>query len=381
MFSSRGRIILFLIILLAATLYGYFSLRDESGNVRYKTHVVDHGDIARTISANGTLTPLELVEVGTQISGRVIQLFADFNDEVKTGQILAKLDPALLDAQLQQSEANLKSAQTALSVAINKDRRSRNLVERGFISREAMDESKELLDSARAQVVVNQAQIARDRTNLDYSIIRSPVSGVVIARNVNIGQTVAANFQTPILFQIARDLKQMQIEISVVEADIGQIHDGQTMVFTVDAFQDREFSAVVKQIRLNPTIQENVVTYSVIATVINEDGSLLPGMTANVRFIVNEKSGVLRVPNAALRYKPSRKEFAKPTDTQPGQRLLYRLENNRPVPVKVATGITDGSFTEILSGELNANDELITEEIDDSKQDKSGGSNFKFRMF
>ncbi len=381
MFSSRGRIILFLIILLAATLYGYFSLRDESGTVRYKTHVVDHGDIARTISANGTLTPLELVEVGTQISGRVIQLFADFNDEVKTGQILAKLDPALLDAQLQQSEANLKSAQTALSVAINKDRRSRNLVERGFISREAMDESKELLDSARAQVVVNQAQIARDRTNLDYSIIRSPVSGVVIARNVNIGQTVAANFQTPILFQIARDLKQMQIEISVVEADIGQIHDGQTMVFTVDAFQDREFSAVVKQIRLNPTIQENVVTYSVIATVINEDGSLLPGMTANVRFIVNEKSGVLRVPNAALRYKPSRKEFAKPTDTQPGQRLLYRLENNRPVPVKVATGITDGSFTEILSGELNANDELITEEIDDSKQDKSGGSNFKFRMF
>ncbi|MXS80675.1 HlyD family secretion protein [Nitrosomonas eutropha] len=381
MFSSRGRIILFLIILLAATLYGYFSLRDESGNVRYKTHVVDHGDIARTISANGTLTPLELVEVGTQISGRVIQLFADFNDEVKTGQILAKLDPALLDAQLQQSEANLKSAQTALSVAINKDRRSRNLVERGFISREAMDESKELLDSARAQVVVNQAQIARDRTNLDYSIIRSPVSGVVIARNVNIGQTVAANFQTPILFQIARDLKQMQIEISVVEADIGQIHDGQTMVFTVDAFQDREFSAVVKQIRLNPTIQENVVTYSVIATVINEDGSLLPGMTANVRFIVNEKSGVLRVPNAALRYKPSRKEFAKPTDTQPGQRLLYRLENNRPVPVKVATGITDGSFTEILSDELHANDELITEEIDDSKQDKSGSSNFKFRMF
>lgn len=381
MFNSRGKIIFFLIILLAAALYGYFSLRDESGKVHYKTHTVDHGDIARTISANGTLTPLELVDVGTQISGRVIQLFVDFNDLVKTGQILAKLDPALLDAQLQQSEANLKSAQTALSVATNKARRSRDLVERGFISREAMDETKELLDSARAQVVVSQAQIARDRTNLDYSIIRSPVSGVVIARNVNIGQTVAANFQTPILFQIARDLKQMQIEISVVEADIGQIHDGQTMVFTVDAFQDREFSAVVKQIRLNPTIQENVVTYSVIATVINEDGSLLPGMTANVRFIVNEKSGVLRVSNAALRYKPSQKELAKPTETQPGQRLLYRLENNRPVPVKVTTGITDGSFTEILSDELNVNDELITEEIDSSKQDKSGGSNFKFRIF
>ncbi|WP_240141361.1 efflux RND transporter periplasmic adaptor subunit [Nitrosomonas sp. HPC101] len=350
--------------------------------MHYKTHAVDHGDIARTISANGTLTPLELVDVGTQISGRVIQLFADFNDLVKTGQILAKLDPALLDAQLQQSKANLKSAQTALSVAINKARRSRDLVEKGFISREAMDDAQELLDSAQAQVVVNQAQIDRDRTNLDYSIIRSPVSGVVIARNVNIGQTVAANFQTPILFQIARDLKQMQIEISVVEADIGQIHDGQSMVFTVDAFQDREFPAVVKQIRLNPTIQENVVTYSVIATVINEDGSLLPGMTANVRFIVNEKSGVLRVPNAALRYRPSRKEFSGTTETQLlGQRLLYQLKNNRPLPVKVITGITDGSFTEILSGELKVNDELIIEETNSNKQDKPGASNFRFRMF
>ena len=381
MFSSRRKIVLFLIILFTSVIYGYFSLQEESGKIRYKTRAADQGDIVRTISANGTLTPLELVDIGTQISGRVIELFADFNDQVKTGQILAKLDPALLNAQLRQSEANLKSTQTALSVAINKANRSRNLIEKGFLSKEAMDEVKELLDSARAQVIVSQAQVARDQANLDYSIIRSPISGVVVARNVNIGQTVAANFQTPTLFQVARDLKQMQINISVAEADIGQIHTGQTMVFTVDAFQDREFSAIVKQIRLNPTVQENVVTYNVIATVINEEGTLLPGMTANVRFIVNEKTEVLRVPNAALRYKPSLEELIATAETQPGKRLLYRLEGNRPVAISVTTGITDGNFTEILSNELNVNDPLIIEEMIGKKQDKSAASNFRFRMF
>lgn len=381
MFSSRKSVTLFLIILLSGIIYAYFSFQGKSGKVRYQTRAVSRGDIVRTISANGTLTPLELVDIGTQISGRVIELLADFNDQIKTGQILARLDPALLNAQLQQSEANLKSAQTALSVAIRKASRSRDLVAKGFISKEAMDDTEQLLDSARAQMNVSQAQLTRDRANLDYSIIRSPISGVVVARNVNIGQTVAANFQTPTLFQVARDLKQMQINISVAEADIGQIHTGQTMMFTVDAFQDREFTAIVRQIRLNPTIQENVVTYNVIATVINEAGDLLPGMTANVRFIVSEKTGVLRAPNAALRYKPGQEELITAAETQPGKRLLYRLENNRPAPVNVSTGITDGNFTEILFDELKEGDELIIEETAGTKQDKPAASNFKFRMF
>lgn len=381
MSGSRRNIALFLIILFSGALYAYFSFQGESGKVRYQTRAASRGDIVRTISANGTLTPLELVDIGTQISGRVIELLADFNDQVKTGQILARLDPALLNAQLRQSEANLKSAQTALSVATRKSDRSRDLVAKGFLSKEAMDDAEQLLDSARAQMNVIQAQLARDRANLDYSIIRSPISGVVVARNVNIGQTVAANFQTPTLFQVARDLKQMQINISVAEADIGQIHTGQTMMFTVDAFQDREFTAVVRQIRLNPTIQENVVTYNVIATVINEEGDLLPGMTANVRFVVSEKTGVLRVPNAALRYKPDQEEPVAATEIQPGKRLLYRLENNRPAPVYVSTGITDGNFTEILSDELKEGNDLIVEETASKKQDKSASSNFKFRMF
>lgn len=381
MFSFRGKNILLLIILLSIVIYGYFSYRSDSGKVRYKTHTIDRGDIVRTISANGTLNPLELVEVGTQISGKVIQLFADFNDQVEIGQILAKLDPALLNAQLRQSEANLKSAQTALSVAINKAHRSRNLVKKGFISQEALDESEQLLDTARAQVAVSQAQIERDRANLDYSIIRSPISGVIVDRTVNIGQTVAANFQTPTLFQIARDLKQMQINISVAEADIGQIHIEQTIIFTVDAFQDREFSAIVRQIRLNPIIQENVVTYNVIATVVNEDGTLLPGMTANVRFIVSERTDVLRIPNAALRYKPDQEDSMTAVRIPPGQRLVYRMKGNLPTPVSITPGITDGRFTEILAGELKADEILIVEEISGEKQDRSTASTFRFRMF
>ena len=373
--------ILLVTILLVATVYGYASLSNDTDLIQYKTGQVDRGKLIRTISANGTLTPLELVEVGTQISGTVIQISADFNDQVETNQILARLDPALLNAQLQQSAANLKSMQTNLSLAINKVTRSRKLVKKGFISSEALDEAEQQLEAARAQVDVSQAQVARDRANLNYSIIRSPISGIVVARDVNVGQTVAANFQTPTLFQIARDLRQMQINISVAEADIGQIHTDQHITFTVDAFSEREFSAVVRQIRLNPIIQENVVTYNVVATVFNEDGSLLPGMTANVRFIVAEKPEVLRIPNAVLRYKPAQDKVSTDITVQPGYRLVYRLENNLPAPVQIRTGITDGRLTEILSGELAENDLLVMEEISGKQKDNKPASNIRFRMF
>lgn len=381
MSGSRGKIILLSILLLSVTIYSYFFHNRDTDNIRYKTRTVDQGDILRTISANGTLTPLELIEVGTQISGQVLKLYADFNDEVTTGQVLAELDQALLLAQLRQSEANLKSAQTALSVAINRANRSRDLVNKGFISEEAMDDVIQALDAARAQVAVSKAQIARDQTNLDYCIIRSPISGVIVARDVNVGQTVAASFQTPTLFQIARDLKQMEINISVAEADIGQVHVEQSILFTVDAFQDREFSAVVKQIRLNPTIQENVVTYNVVATVINEDGSLLPGMTANVRFIVSERLDVLKIPNAALRYKPVQADDATTTQPKPGEQQVYRLENGQSMPISIQTGITDGSFTEVLADTLKAGDALIIEASSGKEKDKAQRSNFRFRMF
>lgn len=373
--------IIVIIVLLVAVFYGYAFFSNDTDPVQYKSGQVDRGKLVRTISANGTLTPLELVEVGTQISGTVTRIYADFNDQVKTGQILAELDPALLNAQLQQSAANLKSAQTNLSLAINKLSRSRQLVKKGFISSEALDEAEQQLRAARAQVEVNQAQVMRDRANLNYSVIRSPISGVVVARDVNVGQTVAANFQTPTLFQIARDLRQMQINISVAEADIGQIHIEQPIAFSVDAFPEHKFSAVVKQIRLNPTIQENVVTYNVVATVFNEDGSLLPGMTANVRFIVAEKPEVLRIPNAALRYKPAQDKMGGSISLQPGYRLVYRLDNNLPAPIQIRTGITDGKLTEVLSGELAENDLLVIEAISVRQKNDKPASNIRFRMF
>ena len=365
-------------LLLAAAAVWYWGAKPESKQERYKTQVVDRGDIVQSISANGTLNPVELVNVGTQVSGTIFKMHADFNDQIKVGQVLVELDPALFRAQLQQSEANVMNARAVLKLAGNKMARNLALKEQGFISSDALNVFEQQLDAARAQLALSTAQLARDRANLDYSVIKSPISGVVVARNVDLGQTVAASFQTPVLFQIAKDLHQMQIDTSVAEADIGQLRLGQQANFTVDAFHEREFTGTVKQVRLNPTIQQNVVTYNVVVTVANDDGALLPGMTANVRFAVNQKHAVLRAPNAALRYKPTDADADIATTRQPGKPVLYRLENDKLVPVSVRTGIADGSFTEISEGEIKEGDKLVVRET--ANKDKSG-SNFKLRMF
>lgn len=373
-------LIIILALLLTAVGLWYWQMKPDSGQERYKTQTVDRGDIVQNISANGTLNPVVLVNVGTQVSGTLFKLHADFNDRVEAGQILAELDPSLFQAQLHQAEANVTNAQTALKLAKKKMARNRALTERGFISADALDTVEQQLEAARAQLAVNTAQLARDRTNLNYSVIRSPISGVVIARNIDIGQTVAASFQTPTLFLIAKDLRQMQIDTSVAEADIGQLHLGQTVHFTVDAFPEREFTGTVKQVRLNPTIQQNVVSYNVVVAVPNDDGVLLPGMTANVRFTVQQKTGVLRVPNAALRFKPAEADSDSVTTAagQPGKRVVYRLEENKPIPISVKTGIADNSFTEILEGEIKQGDKVIIREIADKEK---SGSKLRFRMF
>ncbi|MBP0131797.1 MAG: efflux RND transporter periplasmic adaptor subunit [Nitrosospira sp.] len=374
---SRNKLLFIVaVLLLSVTGIWYWSGKSESKQDRYKTQVVDRGDIVQSISANGTLNPVELVNVGTQVSGTVSKMYVDFNDQIEEGQVLAELDPALFRAQQQQSEANVMNAQASLKLAENKMSRNLALKEQGFISSDGLNMFEQQLDAARAQLALSKAQLARDRANFYYSVIKSPISGVVVARNVEIGQTVAASFQTPVLFQIAKDLRQMQIDTSVAEADIGQLRLGQQANFTVDAFHEREFSGTVKQVRLNPTIQQNVVTYNVVVTVANEDGALLPGMTANVRFAVNQKDSVLRAPNAALRYKPSDTDSA-PTK-QSSKPVLYRLEDGKPVPVNVKTGIADGAFTEITEGGIKEGDKLVVREA--ANKDKSG-SNFKLRMF
>lgn len=380
-FIPRTRLlIIILALLLAAIGLWYWQTKPDSRQERYKTQIVDRGDIVQSISANGTLNPVVLVNVGTQVSGTVYKLYADFNDRVEAGNILARLDPSLFQAQLQQSEANVANAQVTLKLAQRKMARNSILKEQGFISGDALDAVEQQLEGARAQLAVDAAQLARDRTSLNYSVIRSPISGVVIARNVDVGQTVAASFQTPTLFQIANDLRLMQIDTSVAEADIGHLHLDQLVNFTVDAFQGREFTGTVKQLRLNPTIQQNVVSYNVVVAVANDDEVLLPGMTANVRFTVNQKINVLRAPNAALRYKPAEadSDSVMATTRQSGQHVLYRLEGDKPVPVNVKTGIADNSFTEILEGDIKEGDNLIIREVTDKEK---SGSKLRFRMF
>ena len=258
--SRTKLLVIVAMLLLAAIAVWYWGTKPESRQERYKTQVVDRGDIVQSISANGTLNPVELVNVGTQVSGTIFKMYADFNDQIKVGQVLAELDPALFRAQLQQSEANVMNARAVLKLAENKMARNLALKEQGFISSDALNVFEQQLDAARAQLALSTAQLARDRANLDYSVIKSPISGVVVARNVDLGQTVAASFQTPVLFQIAKDLHQMQIDTSVAEADIGQLRLGQQANFSVDAFHEREFTGAVKQVRLTPTIQQNVVT-------------------------------------------------------------------------------------------------------------------------
>jgi HlyD family secretion protein len=305
-----------------------------------------------------------LVNVGTQVSGTVKKLHVDFNDHVTAGQILLELDPALLQAQVRQDEANLANAKATLELAVVNEARNKTLWEQDSVAKQALDTAVQAHKSAQAQVAQAEAALAKDRTNLDYSVIRSPVSGVVVNRAVDLGQTVAASFQTPTLFQIAQDLSKMQIDSSFAEADIGKIKVGQPVQFAVDAFPDRTFNARVKQVRLNATTLQNVVTYDVVVAVDNPDQILMPGMTAYVGVQVAQRKQVLAVPNAALRFRPGNAaEVATRGKPQPRAEAhagtVYVLEAGKSRAVPVQTGISDGRVTEIVAGELKDGDPVI----------------------
>ena len=379
-FFTRKKIISLILLAIILAGAGYYWNRGKiAPQDRYKTQEVDRGDIIQGISANGALSPVVLVNVGTQVSGTVIKLHADFNDRVRSGQILAELDPSLFQAQVAQDQANLMNAQSNLKLSKIKEQRSRALVEKGFVSATDFDQAKQTLEAAQAQVAMAQAQLERNRTNLRYTVIRSPISGVVVARNVDLGQTVAASFQTPTLFQIAQDLRQMQIDTSIAEADVGAISIGQPVKFTVDAFPDQNFSGTEKQIRLNPAIQQNVVTYNVVVLVDNAGGKLLPGMTAHVHITINQRSDVLRIPNAALRFKPKSGDEPKSGPKKQRGPVVYLLgEDGNPRPVPLKTGITDNTLTEVVSGGIKAGDKLVTREL---ASDKKQEGNFKLRAF
>ncbi|MFM7283922.1 MAG: efflux RND transporter periplasmic adaptor subunit [Betaproteobacteria bacterium] len=372
--------------LVAAALYWWW-LPDEV-KPKWVMAKVDQGAIVQRVAANGTLNPVELVNVGTQVSGTVLKLHVDFNQPVKAGQLLAELDPAILEAQIRQSEANLASARAVLNNAELALKRNENLKSRGFVSDGALDGLRKDVETARAQVAQIEAQISRDRTNLGYSKVRSPIDGIVVNRGIDVGQTVAASFQTPTLFQIARDLRRMQIDTSVSEADVGPIHPGQPVRFTVDAFREQEFTAKVRMVRLNPTTQQNVVTYNVVIDVDNKDGILLPGMTAQVSIVTNRKERVLRIPAAALRFRPPEQDAAAasaPVPPEKGRRASAQVprvhvigESGALMPKEIKIGITDGRFTEVLEG-LAEGDEVVVRAVAAPTNNQTSG--FRFRMF
>lgn len=362
---------------------------------QYRMQAVETGDISQTVSANGTINPVSLINVGTQVSGTVKKLYVDFNSEVKKGQILLELDAALLVAQQKQSEANVKSANASLELATANEKRIRDLFALEYVSHQELDTVVQARKVAAAQLQLARAAVEKDQANLSYSVIRSPVSGVVVDRSVDIGQTVAASLQTPTLFKIAQDLSKMQIHANFAEADIGSIRIGQAVHFTVDTFPGRHFQGAVMQVRLNPTTQQNVVTYDVVINVDNPEQILLPGMTAYVNIAVAERKNALLVPNAALRYKPSNGAVRKPAGGHPGgipkgsavptqevfSGKVYVLEQGELVPVNVTLGITDSRNTEIIGGDIKAGDQLVVGEAPTANGTATGsGSPMRMRF-
>jgi len=380
-----------LLLALAGGGYVYWGKNQrKTEEARYRSVKVETGDVTQTVSANGTLNPVVLVSVGTQVSGTVKKLHADFNDKVQKGQVLVELDASLFEAQAQQSEANVRNARASLELAQANQARMQNLYAQEYISKQELDQSVQALKSGKAQLELAQAQVQKDRTNLGYTVIRAPVSGVVVSREVDVGQTVAASFQTPTLFKIAQDLGQMQIDSSFAEADIGNIRVGQGVRFTVDAFAGRTFPGVVKQVRLNPTTLQNVVTYDVVVSVDNPQQILLPGMTAYVSIVVAEKHDVLLVPNAALRFHPKDIDVAgqpkkpKKTDRQGPNATVYVLENGNPKAIPIKTGISDNKVTEVVSGGLQPDSSVIVEDTRDSSGtagSQSAPGSMRLRMF
>lgn len=382
--QRRWSIIWLLVALIVSSSVAYIAGRNRhrsSDQELYRTEAVTRGEIAQSVSANGTLNPVVLVNVGTQISGRIQRLHADFNDRVKAGQVLAELDPRLVEAQLRQSRAAVASARADLRLAQSDERRTRALVERKFLSAADLDRAEKTTEVARAALETAQAKVAYEETNLHYTVIRSPVSGVVISRNVDVGQTVAATFQTPVLFQIAQDLTRMQIDTNLAEADVGGVRVGQTVSFTVDAYPEKTFSGVVRQIRLNPTVQQNVVTYDVVVSVDNPEGLLLPGMTAVVVIRVAERQQALRVPLAALRFRPADLAGAAPVSTGEAERIVYRLDRGKLIPLPVRIGIYGQRHAELVGGDLRDGDLLVVEELDAGKRPAGAAGRPRMRLF
>lgn len=400
--------------------------------IKFQTVQVGKGTIAAQVTAAGALSARSTVQVGAQVSGRVVEIHADFNDKVKKGQIIAKLDDSLLRAQIEQMSAsyelavaNQRKAEVAVKDAERQLVRQKALQAQQLIAGAVVEQFEVTLDTAKASLVASKAQVSQaaaslkqGKTNLSYATIYSPVDGTVLSRAVDVGQTVASSLQAPTLFTIAEDLSRMQIDTAVAEADVGRLADGMKATFTVDAFSGKTFDGVVRQVRNSPTTTQGVVTYVAVIDVENADLQLRPGMTANVTFVLEQVADAVKIPNAALRFKLSAEQMralaahygvtslrggrggpggpggpataggtssggapsggapsmagGMPTGALGGapggpsgrmgdRKMVWKLENGRPRPVMIKPGLTDGSSTQLVEGDLKPTDLLITE--------------------
>jgi HlyD family secretion protein len=399
--SKKKSVIGIVVVLLAAALVWFFTRNEKETAGKYTMVKIDRGDLEAVVSSTGTLGAVTTVQVGTQVSGRIAKIYTDFNKTVKKGELLAMLDTSSLLMAVSEAESSYDRSRAQLKQSKQDLDRMQYLFKENIKTKNDLEQAQVNFELAQATLKAAQSSLERARINLSYASIYAPIDGIVIARSIDVGQTVAASFSSPTLFLIANDLSKMQILASVDESDIGQIKENQEVRFTVQAHTDRKFSGLVTQIRLEPTTVNNVVNYTVVINVANKEGLLLPGMTATIDFLVGQARGVLRVANAALRLKPSQEmvaELMKEFEARNGRRagtaaggsagrpaqaagggfsgfnpggngngkkpkdaawLWYLDAAGNPKPVRVKIGISDGQMTAIISGEVKEGMEVI----------------------
>jgi HlyD family secretion protein len=363
-------------------LYAWSQQQNAPEKVSYVTRDASMGKLLVTVTSTGTLQPTNQVDVGSEVSGIMQSVAVDFNDRVEVGQVLAQLDTQNLEARLASSQASLAVAQAALAQAAAtrveaaaKLARSKDLFERKLLAEQVLETDQATAlraaaseKSAQAQVASAEAQLREANTSLSKAVIRSPISGMIISRTVDPGQTVAATFQTPVLFTVAEDLAKMELRLDVDESDIGQIREGQKATFRVDAYPGRTFTANIIAVRFKPLEVNNIVTYETVLAVDNADLALRPGMTATADIEIIEKPSVLLVPNQALRFIPSEEEAS--TDQAP---RVWKNQDGKAVPVPVTVGLTNGEVTEIVGGAVNAGEALIVDLEREARAVPDGG--------
>jgi HlyD family secretion protein len=351
---------LFIIILCGVVVYFAFGKSEKQTDKKFITSNISRGDLSQIVTATGEIMPVNTVNVGSQVSGTIEEIFVDYNSVVHKGDILLKIEPSVLQASVDEAKASLDSAKSQLQYAKNEYNRNKTLYKDGFIARSEMEQSQTQYEQASASVIRAQSQYDKAVTNLGYATITSPVDGTVISRKVDKGQTVAASFQTPDLFLIAEDLTKMQIETSVSEADIGVIKQNQAVTFTVDAYSGQTFNGVVRQVRLSPTTTSNVVVYTVVIDVDNADLKLMPGMTAFVTIIVDAVKDVWKVQNSALLVR-SFANIVDNVDENITPKTHLAIQRGKEVVfVKYEKGLVSPTETEIKSDEIMEGDKIIT---------------------